>query len=168
MNTINKWEASIKQLRRMPEQSNLVRDAYLDEDNLAAAKRFEKSEEFDEAMRILKGHIRKTPPWDILDMGAGNGIAAYAFAKAGHRVLALEPNPSSDVGANAVKRLSKDAGLTIELLESEAENVPLPKECVDIVYVRQSLHHARNLEKFLGGMTFQKATMPIYYRRQEA
>jgi ubiquinone/menaquinone biosynthesis C-methylase UbiE len=133
----------------LPDQADLVRNAYLDEDNLAAAKRFEASEEFAEILALLKSNFSKSPPWSVLDIGAGNGIAAYAFAKAGHKVFALEPDPSSDVGAGAIKRLMESSNLNIEVINCAAEAVPLANETIDLVYVRQALHHAESLTKLL-------------------
>ncbi len=129
--------------------SQLVRDAYLDEDNLEAAKRFEGSEEFQEVLAILRNNVKNPPPWKVLDIGAGNGIAAYALAKSGHKVFALEPDPSSDVGAGAVKRLNDLFTLNIEIVQGTAEHISLPDNTVDIVYVRQTLHHVKNLRQSL-------------------
>lgn len=148
-NTVVSVDEAIRRARSDPEMADLVRDAYLDEDTLAAAKRFEESEEFAEVLSLLENNLTKSPPWDILDMGAGNGIAAYAFARAGHKVLALEPDPSSDVGVGAIKRLADSSGLNIRILESFAEDVPLSDECVDVIFVRQTLHHADDLKNFL-------------------
>lgn len=143
------WEQAVKRLRSMPEHADLVRDAYFDEDNLAAAKRFAAGEEFREVLAILKRAVDREAPWDVLDMGAGNGIAAYAFAQAGHRVTALEPDPSDDVGAGAVRRLSVESGCAIDVLENPGEVLPSDDGVMDVVYVRQALHHAADLPKLL-------------------
>jgi ubiquinone/menaquinone biosynthesis C-methylase UbiE len=149
MNETISWEEAVKRLRTIPEHADLVRDAYLDEDNIEAAKRFEASEEFKAVLSILRSNFKKPPPWEVLDIGAGNGVASYAFAKATHKVIALEPDPSNDVGAGAIRRLKNSLGLNIEILESPAEKIPLPDMAVDVVYVRQALHHANDLKKLL-------------------
>ena len=143
------WEEAIRRLRAMPEKAELVKNAYMDEDNLVAAKRFFASEECAELLTLLKANINRPPPWEVLDTGAGNGISSYAFARQGYKVYALEPDPSMEVGSGAIKRLAKSEGLDIEVLESGAEQVPLEDSSVDLVYVRQALHHASDLERVL-------------------
>ena len=143
------WEEAIRRLRSMPDQAELVKNAYMDLDNLAAAKRFYADEECEELFTLLKANIDKPKPWDVLDMGAGNGISSYAFAREGHNVYSLEPDPSLEVGSGAIKRMAESEGLDITVLESGAEEVPLEDSSVDLVYVRQALHHASDLGRVL-------------------
>ena len=143
------WEEAVRHLRTIPEHAQLVRDAYLDEDTIEAAKRFASSEEFREVLSILQEAITLPRPWTVLDIGSGSGIAAYAFAKTGSKVFALEPDSSEDVGAGAIRRLKDAFSLNIEILEHSAEKISLPDRFADIVYVRQSLHHAHDLQTML-------------------
>ena len=149
MNKRKSWEEAVRYLRSNPEDAQLVRDAYLDENNLEAAERFETSDEFGEVLSLLKRTCTKAAPWEVLDIGAGNGIASYAFAKAGNKVYALEPDLSNDVGTGAIRRLKEDYSLNIEIFGSSGEKIPLPEQAVDVVYVRQALHHSHDLEKML-------------------
>lgn len=139
----------MRHLRATPEQAQFVRDAYLDEDNLEAAERFRTSEEFAEVLAILGAKCVKEAPWNVLDMGAGNGIATYAFARAGHNVFALEPDPSEDVGAGAIKRLVRSTGIDVDIITDYGEQLSLPDSTIDVVYVRQALHHAADMPKVL-------------------
>jgi len=144
------WEQSVQYLRTLPEHKELVRDAYLDEDTMSAAKRFHASEEFGEVLTLISTYVKKDAPWDVLDVGAGNGIASYAFASKGHRVFALEPDPSNDVGTGAIDRLCEKGNVKIGILRSQAEKIPLADGSVDVAYIRQAMHHAGDLPKMIG------------------
>jgi ubiquinone/menaquinone biosynthesis C-methylase UbiE len=85
----------------------------------------------------------------VLDVGAGRGIASYAFCKEGCEVTALEPDPSPIVGAQAIRSLGKDAGCTIDVIEQIAERIAQPDAFFDIVYGRAILHHIFDLGHFL-------------------
>ncbi len=143
------WEEAVRKLRTIPGQERFIKEAYLDEDNIEAAKRFEQSNEFSEVMFILKSAMTKSPPWRVLDIGAGNGIASYSFEKAGHSVIALEPDKSDDVGSGAIRRLKESLSLNIYVIEDSAEDIPLSDSSIDVVYIRQALHHADDLTKQL-------------------
>jgi SAM-dependent methyltransferase len=144
------WEQAVQYLRTLPEHKDLVRDAYLDEDIMGAAKRFHASEEYREVLTLIGKYVKKDAPWDVLDVGAGNGIASYAFASEGHRVFALEPDESDDVGAGAIEKLCKKGDMKIEILRSQAEKISLADGSIDVAYVRQALHHAGDLPKMIG------------------
>jgi SAM-dependent methyltransferase len=138
-------DEAIRYLRRHPEYSDLVRDAYLDKDVRAAAERYRKSAEFAEVVKLIGPSLQQST---VLDLGAGNGIAAYALALAGARcVNALDPNPSDEVGIRALRRLTAD--LPVFALLGLGERMPLRDESIDLVYIRQVLHHASNLSLLL-------------------
>ncbi len=134
-------EEAIYHVRSNPQYSDLVRDSYLGEDLHEAATRFSASAEFAEVLRLLN---REPGDCMVLDLGAGNGIASWAFAQRGFRqVYALEPSCSTEVGRGAIARLC--SGLAVETISAWAEHIPLPNESVDFVYVRQVLHHTTDL-----------------------
>jgi len=139
-------DEAIQKLRSDPAQADLVHYAYFDEDIEAAAKRFQSSEEFTEVFNIIS---KIQPKWEtVLDLGAGNGIASYAFAESGTKlVYALEPDSSDLVGRGAIEKIK--GSRSIELINAFGEQIPLPDACVDIVYVRQVLHHTRDLPQVL-------------------
>jgi SAM-dependent methyltransferase len=134
-------EEAVLHLRRDPAQAQLIEDGYLDADVQAAARRFLRSREF-EAVTVLLG--ASLPGAAVLDLGAGAGIASYAFARAGAgRVYALEPDSSVEVGYGAMSRLGADTPL--RPIAGVGEHIPLRTATIDIVYGRQVLHHARDL-----------------------
>lgn len=131
---------AIEQLRANPQHADLIRDSYLGEDTRQAAEDFERSGEFDQVKRILHGRLQGA---DVLDLGAGTGIASYALSRAGAgRIYALEPDPSPVVGRAAIERLRISG---VEILDGVGEGIPLPGESIDIVYTRQVLHHVPDL-----------------------
>jgi SAM-dependent methyltransferase len=136
-------EEAILHLRGDPANAALLRDTYYDPDPVTCARAFAASDEFAEVHRLVGGLAGKT----VLDLGAGSGIASYAFARAGARVQALEPDPSAVVGHGAI-RLSC-AGLPVEVVDSFGEKLPFPDGTFDLVYARQVLHHARDLDSML-------------------
>lgn len=129
-------------LRAQPEQYDLVRACYFDDPLPAAAKRFHTSPEW----RAVQGLLQELECGQALDLGAGRGISSFALARDGWKVTALEPDPSCLVGAGAIRTLAAEAGLTIKVVESWGEQLPFVDGSFDLVYARQALHHARDLD----------------------
>ena len=137
------WEEAVQWLKLQPDQKDLVKACYYDAPLIAAAQRFFESEEWQAVAERLSAWI----PGDVLDLGAGNGISSYAFARLGCVVTALEPDPSNMVGAGAIKQLAQEANLTINVVEAFGETLPFADASFDIVHGRQVLHHASNLNQ---------------------
>lgn len=136
------WEEAVIWLRSQPGQAELVQACFFDDPLLAACERYRASVEWQEVRR------RAGPPAKVLDLGAGRGIASYAFARDGWEVVALEPDPSELVGAGAIRNLKSVAGLAIDVREECGEALPLADDTFDLVFCRQVLHHARDLGAF--------------------
>lgn len=134
------WEDAVRWLRTQPDQTALVRDCYYDDPLLVAAERFACSEEW-QAVRALLPPRRGR----ALDIGAGRGIGSYALARDGWQVTALEPDPSSLVGAAAIRGLEQESRLPIDVVQETAEALPFAAASFDLVYGRAVLHHARDL-----------------------
>lgn len=138
-------EDAIRHIRADPHYAALVRDAYLGRDVLASVERYRVSAEFAEVQRLIDVDIRSAT---ILDIGAGTGIASRAFAQLGAKhVYALEPDPSDEVGGGALARARGE--YPIEIIAAFGENIPLPDGAIDIIFVRQTLHHTRDLSLVL-------------------
>lgn len=137
---------AVRYLRESPQHTRLIRDAYLGEDVQEAAERFLASAEFADARALLGDGFQGGK---VLDLGAGVGIASYAFAQSGAQIVyALEPDASEVVGRGAISRL-QNAAAHIELLEAFGEEIPLPDNELDVVYTRQVLHHTRDTGQVL-------------------
>lgn len=142
------WEETIKYIRTQPSFHLLVEKAYFEEDLPLNVERFRNSEEFLETLHLLRTHAPQAQT--ILDLGAGNGVSSLAFALLGYQVSAIEPDPSNTIGAGAIRQLAAHYQLNnITVREAFAEALQLPSESFDIVYTRQCMHHAHDLEKFL-------------------
>ena len=142
------WEETIKYIRTKPEYNYLVEKAYFEEDLPLNVERFRKGEEFIETLRLLKQFQPKAKT--ILDIGSGNGISAVTLALEGYDVVTIEPDASETIGAGAIRKLKQHYNLTnLEIHEAFAEELQLPNEHFDIVYTRQCMHHAYNLDKFV-------------------
>ncbi|MCF8428664.1 MAG: class I SAM-dependent methyltransferase [Bacteroidia bacterium] len=142
------WEETIKFIRTKKEYKVLVEKAYFEEDLQLNVERFRKSEEFLETLHILKNLNKKIV--DILDIGSGNGISAIAFALEGYNVTCIEPDPSDTIGAGAIEKLKQIYNLdNLNVFQKFAEEINFQNESFDLVYARQCMHHALELNKFV-------------------
>ncbi len=140
-------DEAILWLRADPASASLVAASYLGRDVAESADRFLRSAEFTE-VKLLLGPLLHNAV--VADIGAGAGIASYALLKSGaSRVFAVEPDASDEVGRGAIERLRENTGIPIEILDGWGEELPLVDGSIDIVYSRQVLHHAAELERFM-------------------
>lgn len=142
------WEETIRFIRTQPEYKSLVEQSYLGEDLRLNVDHFRSSEEFVETLKL----IREFAPHavSILDIGAGNGISSVALALSAYDVTVVEPDPSATVGCGAIEILKKEFGLVnLKINTSFGEKLPFETALFDIVYARQAMHHAADLNTFI-------------------
>jgi SAM-dependent methyltransferase len=136
------WEEAVRWYRAQPGNEKEILDNYFDLPVLKAAERYAASEEFAEALRLLgEGNGKQ-----ILDLGAGNGIASFALAKNGWMVTAFEPDPSAEVGAGAIAAIRDETGLPITIVREGGGMLPFEDQSFDAVLARQVLHHVPDLD----------------------
>lgn len=139
--TLLSAEDAVRWFRAQPGNESAVRDNYFDLPVMDAARRYAASEEFAEVKRLLGVGNGRT----ILDVGAGNGIASYALAEAGWKVTSLEPDPSDEIGAGAIRAIQKASGLPIEIEEKIVVPLPFSDRSFHAIFARQVLHHIPDL-----------------------
>jgi SAM-dependent methyltransferase len=90
------------------------------------------------------GHLalRLTPPIDIADLGAGEGLVSQLLARRARQVWCIDNSPRMvEVGSELAKKNGL-ANLAYKL--GDIEHVPLPDKSVDLAILSQALHHAQH------------------------
>ena len=136
------WEGTIRWLREQPNLADLVTAGYYDDPLAAAATRYWQSAEW----RAVVSRLPVPHSGHALDFGAGRGIASFALAKTGYRVVAMEADASALVGANAIRALARETGTPIEVKENSSARLPVADGTFDLVFGRAVLHHVQDLE----------------------
>lgn len=126
----------------LPEMRHFVEQCYYD-DVLLASGRFYKSDEFKELQEITRLYLGDTTG-RLLDVGGGNGMASIAWQRAGFEVILVEPDDDPMVGYGTLKSVTD-----IPIISAYGERLPIPDGSIDIVYVRQVLHHLADLPSFM-------------------
>ena len=142
------WEETIRFIRTQEDYRELVEQSYLDENLRINVERFRSSREFEETLKIIKTFMPNAK--EILDIGAGNGISSVAFSVKGYNVTAAEPDTSDTVGSGAIRILKNEMNLSnLKIINSYGEKLPFDEAIFDVVYIRQAMHHANDLDAFI-------------------
>lgn len=142
------WEQTVKHARNREEFSDLIYYSYLSDDLEDNLRRYRTSKEYSEIKKLITKYGANTET--VLDVGSGNGISAVSFALDGFDVTAIEPDKSDSVGSGAIKILKKKLSLNnLQVVDSIAETMDIENKKFDMIFVRQALHHAENLDKFV-------------------
>lgn len=90
------------------------------------------------------GHLalRLTPPIEIADLGAGEGLVSQLLAHRARQVWCIDNSPRMVEVGTALAKKNGLANLTYKL--GDIENVPLPDKSVDLAILSQALHHAQH------------------------
>jgi len=145
LNTPLTTECAIRTLLLDHEVRERLVASYLTRSVREDAEAFATSGEFAEVVRLLGGSVHGKV---VVDLGAGRGVASHAFVRAGAKIVhSVEPDPSDLVGYGALKQLTTID--RINIVPSCGESLPLETGIADVVYIRQVLHHAHNLESLV-------------------
>lgn len=147
METEDCYDKAVRWALTQPHLQGLMRNTYVTYDTVGDARRFYRSKEFEETVKILS-RLGKGPDqnYRLVDVGAGNGIASYAFAKLGYDVLAVDSSPSEIAGIEAAKKLQGLDGVNFELRLCDITALGLPEGQIDVIYGRQFFHHIKDLD----------------------
>ena len=137
------WEEAVQRMIEDPVRRSLVKDCYFDLPQIEAVQRFARSPEWASVISKLPSE-----PGRALDVGAGNGLVSYALAHSGWAVTAVEPDPSSLVGAESVRRLALAANLEIDVVEGFSQDISTEAGGYDAIVARQVFHHAPDINAF--------------------
>ncbi len=140
-NKLLSWEDAVRWLCNQEGQQDLVRACFFDEPVAQAAERYYQCAEWTAIRACLP-----SAPLKVLDLGAGRGISSYAFYRDSYEITALEPDASDFVGAGCIRRINRDTGAGIKIVQANSESLPFAASSFDIVFCRQALHHAASLE----------------------
>jgi SAM-dependent methyltransferase len=135
------WESAVQEFRSDPSNAISVKQNYFDVGVAQAAARYAKSSEYRAISRILgRGTGR------ALDVGAGRAVTAYALARSGWHVTAIDPDASGDVGVGAVRQLIGVRPGALTAVLADGEHLPFADRSAELVFGRQVLHHLVDLE----------------------
>jgi ubiquinone/menaquinone biosynthesis C-methylase UbiE len=140
-------EQAVKQLMLSEEGKKLIYECYYDWDVVSACQRFQNSEEWQAVSSILYSLV--IPGLKALDLGAGNGIASFALSKMDFEVIAVEPDSSELIGYSALVKMMQHTFLPINVVSALGETLPFSNSQFSLVYLRQVLHHATDLNRML-------------------
>jgi ArsR family transcriptional regulator len=93
------------------------------------------------------GHLalRLTPPIDIADLGAGEGLLSQLLASRARQIWCIDNSPRMVEVGTELARKNGLANLTYKL--GDIEQVPLPDKSVDLALFSQALHHAQHPQR---------------------
>jgi len=144
------WEEVIIKIRKDPTYKELVEFAYFEDYLPLNIERFRVSEEYLETLKLIQEYNVGGDKLSLADIGAGNGVAAVSFALDGFQVTAIEPDPSTTIGAGAINKLKDHYQLkNLNVMQAWGETIPLESGLFDVVYIRQATHHAAHLNNFI-------------------
>jgi SAM-dependent methyltransferase len=138
------WRSVRALLERDQSLKHLASDSYLARPPEEEAQRYRSSAEFAAVRELLPGD-----PGLALEVGSGTGFLAAALASEGWRVIASDPEVSSEYGCQVVSAMARALRLPVRAVAQTAEAMACQSGAFDLVIARQTLHHAKSLPEFV-------------------
>lgn len=85
------------------------------------------------------------PGEHVLDIGAGMGAGSMRAAKAGARVVAVEPTPFMRAALQARRICSRHRG-KVDVADGTAEHLPVDDASIDAIWAVNTMHHWSDVE----------------------
>ncbi|MBK9578055.1 MAG: asparagine synthase (glutamine-hydrolyzing) [Fibrobacterota bacterium] len=117
------------------------------------ARRYAASAEFGAALQEL-AEAGKPPSAStrVLDLGCGNGAACWALARAGYAVTGIDSSHGQLTGIGAARKLDGLDGIRFKTIHTTAESLPFGPDSFDVVWMREVLHHIRDIPGFFASI----------------
>jgi ubiquinone/menaquinone biosynthesis C-methylase UbiE len=84
---------------------------------------------------------------DVLEIGCGSGVHARLLAQAGAKLTAIDLTPTA---VEMTRRRLELHGLDANVLEADAEQLPLQDESIDFVWSWGVIHHSEHTDRVIG------------------
>ncbi len=148
------YEKSILDIRQKAKYAELVKWAYFDENIVEAAIRFLRSFEAAQIVWQIDQLLHVNSPEDryafhIADIGGGRGIVSYALWSAGYQVTLFDIDESDVCGTGAAKNLFRRTQADIRVITADIEHYDNESGPYDLVFCKQVLHHAVDLNRMV-------------------
>jgi SAM-dependent methyltransferase len=99
--------------------------------------------------RFILGLLGSLEGQRVLDVGSGLGESSIYFALQGADVTALDISPKM---VELCVENAKRYGVEVTGVVSTGEDLDLPADSFDVVYVANAIHHITDRDRFLGGV----------------
>jgi 2-polyprenyl-3-methyl-5-hydroxy-6-metoxy-1,4-benzoquinol methylase len=143
------YEQAVLAARQDPSLASTIEESFLDEDDVVALRRFQRSEHWARIERLLACQ-RVQAGAKVLDLGGGRGLVTAALAAAGYRPTLCEPNPSPVCGQRAAERLRAAAELEFDVAGGDVAELAGGE--FDAAICRAVLHHIEPLVPVLASV----------------
>ncbi|HLW81387.1 MAG TPA: class I SAM-dependent methyltransferase [Candidatus Acidoferrales bacterium] len=91
--------------------------------------------------QFILGRMGPLPGKTLLDIGAGLGESSVYFALQGANVTTVDVSPQM---VYTVLRLGKKFGVELEGIVCEGENLNVPSDHYDVIYIANTIHHVQD------------------------
>ena len=143
---IASWGDTVDLLAHDPRYSEFFSNSYLASEIIDSWQHYDESSEWKAIKDIVIAKLNVCPGSLAMDMPSGNGIATYALSQLGFDVMAVDPESSPYVGTGAIDNNIGVFSSDVKTHNCFGEKLPFTEKTFDLIFVRQGLHHASDLQ----------------------